>query len=65
MARGRSGRIVVEVDADLKRRLYAVLSVRELTLKDWFTTQARELLAEHEQPSLLPKGPRRDQERQP
>ncbi|WP_199231269.1 hypothetical protein [Falsiroseomonas bella] len=53
------------MDADLKRRLYAVLSVRELTLKDWFTAQARELLAEHEQPSLLPKGDRRDQERKP
>lgn len=63
MARGRSGRIVLEVDADLKRRLYAVLTVRELTLKDWFIIQAKELLAEHEQPSFLAKQPWRDQDR--
>ena len=36
MARGESGRIVIEIDPELKRRLYAALAVSGLTLKDWF-----------------------------
>lgn len=55
MARGKSGRVVVEIDAELKRQLYAVLASRAVTLKDWFTQQARDMVAEHRQPSLLPK----------
>ena len=54
MARGKSGRIVVEIDEALKRQLYAVLATRALTLKEWFTQQAGELVADHNQPSLLP-----------
>jgi hypothetical protein len=57
MAQGNSGRVVIEVDPDLKRHLYKVLNSRNLTLKTWFTTQARNLLAEHEQPSFLPRKP--------
>ena len=64
MPRGNSGRVVVEVGPDLKRRLYAVLHSKDLTLKDWFTAQARDLLDEHEQPSLLPKKKPHDLERQ-
>ena len=36
MAKGDSGRIVIEVDPDLKRRLYSALALESLTLKDWF-----------------------------
>jgi len=57
MARGRSGRIVVEVDTELKRQLYAVLAAKALTLKEWFVQETLELLADHEQPRLLPKTP--------
>ena len=57
MAQGKSGRIVVEVDAALKRQVYAALAAHALTLKDWFTQQAKELVEEHRQPRLLPKNP--------
>lgn len=61
MARGRSGRIVVEVEPDLKRRLYTVLASREMTLKDWFVREAETLVRDHDQPRLqmtAPKGQR-------
>ena len=47
MARGPSGRIVIEVDPQLKNDLYVELARREMTLKSWFLKEAR---------SLLPKG---------
>lgn len=37
MAKGESGRVVLEIDPDLKRRLYAVLALEQKTLKEWFT----------------------------
>lgn len=40
MARGTSGRVVVEVDPALKRELYAALSLSGSTLKDWFVQAA-------------------------
>jgi len=40
MSIGTSGRIVIEVDPNLKRELYAMLSMDGKTLKDWFVTQA-------------------------
>ena len=40
MARGESGRVVIEIDPALKRELYAVLSQEGKTLKDWFIMRA-------------------------
>ncbi len=40
MSIGNSGRIVIEVEPNLKRELYAVLSMDGKTLKDWFISQA-------------------------
>ena len=40
MPRGRSGRIVVEVEQDLKRRLHATLALEGLTVKEWFVERA-------------------------
>lgn len=40
MARGESGRIVIEVDPTLKRELYAALALSGSTLKDWFVLTA-------------------------
>ena len=31
-----SNRVVVEIDKDLKTRLYAALALESCTLKDWF-----------------------------
>lgn len=64
MARGSSGRVVVEIDPLLKRRLYAALAAEALTLKDWFTQRALEQVATREQPSLF-AGATRDAPRGP
>lgn len=40
MARGESGRIVIEVEPELKRRLYATLALSGSSLKDWFIVAA-------------------------
>lgn len=51
---GDSGRIVLEVEPDLKRRLYSALALdHHLTLKDWFVARAREYLQAQQQPSLF------------
>ena len=36
VAKGDSGRVVLEIDPDLKRKLYAVLALEQKTLKEWF-----------------------------
>ena len=53
MPRGSSGRVVVEVSPELKNRLYRALSLKDITLKEWFINSAEEYIAESEQPSLL------------
>lgn len=53
MPRGDSGRIVIEVDPMMKRRLYAALSISGSTLKDWFVQSAQEYCGEIEQPGLF------------
>lgn len=63
MSRGESGRIVVEVDPEMKRRLYAALALTGSTLKDWFIKSAVQFCTETNQPSLfsstsaLPQAP--------
>jgi len=52
MPKGQSGRIVIEVSPDLKRRLYATLAGDGSTLKDWFVEAATNYIAEREQPNL-------------
>lgn len=52
MARGFSGRIVLEVNREMKQALYAV-SRENLTLKSWFVGRARAYLREHSHPSIL------------
>ena len=48
----KSGRIVIEVDTDLKRDLYAALEREQLTLKEWFVQRASNYVADARQPSL-------------
>jgi hypothetical protein len=52
MAIGGSGRIVIEMDPGLKRRLHSALAARGMTLKLWFMSQAEEFLSNAAQPSL-------------
>jgi hypothetical protein len=46
MAKGPSGRIVIEVDPDLKQRLHARLALQGSTLKDWFVECARDFVGD-------------------
>lgn len=49
-----SGRVVIEMDPQLKRRLYSALALDQLHLKDWFQAQAEQYLASREQTPLFP-----------
>lgn len=49
MARGDSGRIVLEIDPSQKDELYSALTKDGLTLKDWFLQQADQYLRTQDQ----------------
>lgn len=53
MARGESGRIVLEIDPSQKDDLYSALTKDGLTLKDWFLRQAEQYLREQGQIPLF------------
>ena len=53
MARGKSGRVVLEIDPDLKRKLYATLENQQQTMKDWFVREAEGLIYGEKQISFL------------
>lgn len=44
MSIGKSGRIVLQIDPNLKKQLYGELAIQGLTLKEWFLARAGELL---------------------
>jgi len=44
MAIGESGRIVLEVEPGLKRRLYSMLALDHKSLKEWFISKAEEYI---------------------
>ncbi|ENW05939.1 hypothetical protein [Acinetobacter beijerinckii] len=46
MAKGDSGRIVLEIDPELKKDLYAVLAMEQQTLKEWFILRAESHICE-------------------
>ena len=56
MARGESGRIVIEVNPEIKRKLYSALALSGSTLKDWFVREASQFCEESTQPNLFPVG---------
>ena len=51
MPKANSGRIVVDVDPDLKRRLYSVLAMDNSTLKDWFIRSAEKYIDKKHKPT--------------
>lgn len=57
MARGDSGRIVIEVEPEMKRRLYAALALSGSTLKGWFVKSAEGFCEEAGQLSLFGRLP--------
>ena len=44
MAIGVSGRIVLEVEPELKRKLYSKLALEHKSLKEWFIVKAEEYI---------------------
>jgi hypothetical protein len=53
MAIGESGRIVLEVEPELKRLLYSTLALEHKTLKEWFLSAAQDYIAARGQGSLF------------
>lgn len=53
MAIGESGRIVLEIDPELKRRLYSMLALENKTLKEWFVALAIQHIDSQQQSSLF------------
>ena len=49
---GESGRIVIEIDPELKQELYGALSEQGLNLKQWFLGNAKQYLDQQIQPNL-------------
>jgi hypothetical protein len=52
MSIGNSGRIVIEVDPELKQQLYEALGKEQMTLKSWFLENAEDFLSTRSQLSL-------------
>jgi hypothetical protein len=65
MSKGESGRVVIEVEPALKRRLYSALAIENSTLKQWFIDAATQYVAEHEQPSLPEITPKKQKAKRP
>ncbi len=53
MARGKSGRVVLEIDPELKRQLYATLEHEQKTMKEWFVKEAEGLIYGDKQTPLF------------
>jgi len=52
MAKGSSGRIVIEIDPELKQELYHALGEEGINMKQWFLGNAGQYLEERTQPSF-------------
>lgn len=52
MSIGSSGRIVIEIEPELKRELHSVLKLEGTNLKSWFLNQVEDLLADRGQQTL-------------
>lgn len=44
MSIGKSGRVVIEIEPELKQEIYTILKSNGMTLKEWFLLQSKELL---------------------
>jgi hypothetical protein len=55
MSIGPSGRIVIEIDPELKRKLYSILVIEGKSMKDWFTNQVESMISDKIDASLPEK----------
>ena len=56
MSIGNSGRIVIEIEPELKKELHTVLRTEGTNLKTWFLENVERLLSEKGQQSLPLEG---------
>ena len=54
MSIGKSGRIVIEIDPEIKRQLYSQLTANGLSLKDWFSDAVAAYLADSQSSTVTP-----------
>lgn len=52
MAVGSSGKVVINIDPELKREFYAALRRQGKSAKDWFLENAKHYLDTHDQTEL-------------
>lgn len=52
MAVGKSGKIVIELDPEFKRRLYSALAAEGLTMRVWVLKNAEKFIAAQSQLEL-------------
>ena len=64
VARGQSGRIVIEIDPEVKQRLHSALVLEGQTLKDWFLARVEEYIRSPGQLRLY-EGPVRTTDQRP
>ena len=53
MAIGESGRIVLEIEPELKRKLYSELALEHKSLKNWFILMAESYIQTQNQADLF------------
>lgn len=53
MARGPSGRLVIEMDPGLKRDLHSALAADGITLKDWFLKHVSAYVSDRRRPTIV------------
>ena len=53
MAKGSSGRLVIEIDPLIKKELYERLGEKGLNMREWFLINANAYLKQNNQSSLL------------
>ena len=53
MAKGSSGRLVIEIDPLIKKELYEKLGEKGLNMREWFLINANAYLKQNKQSSLL------------
>ncbi len=47
--RSDSGRLVIEIDPEIKKELYVALAKKQLTLREWFLNRVQEFLSDSAQ----------------
>jgi len=45
MSKSESGRVVIEIDPEMKRFLYSALALDQQTLKEWFVDNAQQYIS--------------------